>query len=287
METRRKMEKTDAILPVTRIVAAAVIPFLWLAFLILFFFPDLTGERFAWRIVPSMTSLYMGAGYLGGSWLFVRTLLGRRWHRVHGGFPPVITFTWFMLIATLLHWDRFSHGRLGFQLWLVLYIVTPFLVPAIWLYNRRTDPGIPEEADPLVPSGAAWILRVAGGLLTAFAVGAFLYPPLIIRVWPWPLTPLTARVMCGWLALLGVGSLTLASDLRWSSWRVPSESIFVWHLLVLVAVLWKVADFSTGLLNWYTIALIFMVASLTVIYAFMENRRRKLIAQRSPLPPPV
>jgi hypothetical protein len=30
-----------------------------------------------------------------------------------------------------------------------------------------------------------------------------------------------------------------------------------------------------------------MVASLTVIYAFMENRRRKLIAQRSPLPPPV
>ncbi len=61
--------KDDLILPLTRIVAIVVIPFLWLAFLILFFFPDQTGERFAWQITPHMTSLYIGAGYLGGSWL--------------------------------------------------------------------------------------------------------------------------------------------------------------------------------------------------------------------------
>jgi hypothetical protein len=86
--------------------------------LILFFFPDQTGERFAWQITPHMTSLYIGAGYLGGSWLFVNMLSQKRWHRVHSGFLPITTFTWFMLFATLLHWERFSHGKLGFTLWL-------------------------------------------------------------------------------------------------------------------------------------------------------------------------
>ena len=86
----------------------------------------------------------MGAGYIGGSWLFIHTAVGKHWHRIQAGFPAVTFFTWAMLAATLLHWDRFSHGRLGLTLWLILYIITPVLVPALWLYNRGTDPGQPE-----------------------------------------------------------------------------------------------------------------------------------------------
>ena len=97
----------DKINPVTRWVAVIVVPFLWLAFLILFFFPDSSGERFAWAIKPHLTAMYMGAGYLGGSWLFINAIIDKRWHRIAGGFLPVTTFTWFMLFATFLHWDRF------------------------------------------------------------------------------------------------------------------------------------------------------------------------------------
>lgn len=39
--------KDDLILPLTCMVAVVVIPFLWLAFLVLSFFPDQTGKRFA------------------------------------------------------------------------------------------------------------------------------------------------------------------------------------------------------------------------------------------------
>jgi hypothetical protein len=275
------MPKNDAILTLTRVVAAIVIPFLWLAFLILFFYPDLTGERFAWLIKPHLTSLYIGAGYLGGSWLFLNTLFGKRWHRVHGGFPPITVFTWFMLIATLLHWDRFSHGRLGFDLWVILYVVTPFLVPAIWLYNRRTDPGTPEERDVMASPALLWALRISGAVVVIFAVAGFLYPPFMISIWPWVLTPLTARVMSGWVALLGVGALTLASDPRWSSWRVPAESILIWHGLVLLAFVLKASNFTTGLLNWYTVAVFLMVAAIILLYVVMERKRRK--AARLPL----
>jgi hypothetical protein len=269
------MTRNDAILPVTRVVAAVVIPFLWLAFLILFFYPDLTGVRFAWLIKPHMTSLYIAAGYLGGSWLFINTLFGKRWHRVHGGFLPITVFTWAMLIATLLHWDRFSHGRLGFELWLILYILTPFLVPAIWLYNRRTDPGTAEESDVLVASWLPWFLRISGILVLVFAVAGFIYPTFLIQAWPWPLTPLTARVMAGWIALLGTGALTMAADRRWTSWRVPFESILIWHGLVLLAILLTASDFTWGLLNWYTVAVALMVGIILILYLVMERKRRK------------
>jgi len=267
--------KNDAIFPITRVVAAVIVPFLWLAFLILFFYPDVTGVRFAWPIKPHMTSLYMGAGYLGGSWLFVNTLFGKRWHRVQGGFPPVTAFTWFMLIATLMHWDRFSHGRLGFDLWLILYLVTPILVPALWFYNRRTDPGTPEESDVMVADWAMWLLRIVGAVGLLFAIAGFLYPPFIIRVWPWVLTPLTGRIMAGWIALLGVGALTMAADLRWTTWRVPFESILIWHVLVLVGVLTQEPDFTMGVLNWYTALIVLMLAGIVFLYVMMESKRRR------------
>lgn len=266
--------KDDRILPITRIVAAIVIPFLWLAFLILFFLPDTTGERFAWLIKPHMTSLYIGAGYLGGSWLFVNILIQKRWHRVKGGFLAITAFTWLMLFATLLHWDRFSHGRLGFTLWLILYIVTPFLVPAVWMNNRKVDTGQPEESDLLVEPVILWVLRLIGTVGMVTVILGFFQPDFLIRIWPWTLTPLTARVMCGWIALLSMGSFAISVDPRWTSWRVPLESIFIWHALVFVAIAVKVSDFTMSIVNWYTVSIFVMVVGIAIYYPWMEGKRK-------------
>lgn len=50
----------DRIFPITRIIAAVVVPFLLLAFLILFFFPGDSGQRFAWEIRPQYDSRLHG-----------------------------------------------------------------------------------------------------------------------------------------------------------------------------------------------------------------------------------
>ena len=258
------MQTDDRIYPITRIISVIVVPFLWLAFLILFFYPDSSGERFAWAIKPHMTAMYLGAGYLGGSWLFINAIFGVRWHRIAGGFLPVTTFTWFMMIATFLHWDRFSNN-LGFYLWLVLYVVTPFLVPALWYYNRKTDSGEPEPNDILIPPTMLLILRtIAIGSLLYVVIG-FVKPEFVINSWPWTLSTLTARVMCGWIALLGVGALTMSNEKRWSGWKTPLESIIIWHVLVFVAAFMNPSDFKTGLVNWYTITIGMM---LIAIFAF-------------------
>jgi len=260
--------------PVTRWVAVIVVPFLWLAFLILFFNPDTTGERFAWAIKPHMTALYMGAGYLGGSWLFINAIFQKQWHRIQGGFLPITTFTWFMLLATCLHWDKFAHGKLGFTLWLILYVITPFLVPALWNMNRKADSGQSEDQDITITPIVGWILKLIGlgGLI--FALVGFVYPPLAIQTWPWTLTPLTARVMCGWIALLSVGAFTMSIETRWSGWKVPLESIAIWHILVFVAAFMNPSDFKTSVINWYTLSIGVMLIGIFIFYPMMEMQKR-------------
>jgi hypothetical protein len=270
------MAQDDRIFRLTRVVAVIVVPFLVLAFIILYFFPSQSGERFAWQIKPNMTAMFIGAGYLGGSWLFVNAIFGRRWHRVQAGFPAVSTFTVAMLIATVLHWDRFDIRHFPFDLWLVLYVVTPFLVPFVWLRNRVTDPGTPEPGDVMVPAAPRWGLRLLGLLLLLFAVAGFVVPSFLAQVWPWALTPLTSRVLAGWFALLGVGGLVIGGERRWSAWRVGLECIGLWHVLVVIAAILNPADFGGGVVNWYTVSVVVVLVGMSSLYAAMEYRRRDI-----------
>jgi peptidoglycan/LPS O-acetylase OafA/YrhL len=269
---RTKPVPDNRVLPETRWVAALVIPFLVLAFVILVFLPNQTGQRFAWEIKPPMMAAFMGTGYLGGAYFFARVATGRRWHRVTAGFLAVTAFTWFMLLTTLLHWSRFDFRHLGALLWLALYLVTPILVPWIWWRNRAADPGIPEPGDPLVPLPIRWVTGLIGGLMLTAALLFLISPGLAIAAWPWKLTPLTARVLAGWFALFGVGALAISRDSRWSAWRIAIESMALWQALVLVAAAFHVSDFSTPL-NWYLAAVVVGLLGFVAIYAGMERRQ--------------
>lgn len=276
-----KESHKDQIRPFTRIVATIVVPFLALAFLILYFFPEQSGERFAWAINPPMTAMFMGAGYIGGAWLFINAILGKRWHRVAPGFWPVTTFTVAMLLATILHWEIFDLSHFPFILWLGLYVVTPVLVPLVWLLNRSADPGTPEEDDVTVPKVARWGLLALGMVLLLFAIGGFINAAWLIAIWPWTLSPLTAHIMSGWFALLGVGGIVISRDGRWSAWKVGLQSIGVWHLLVVVAAFVRSADFTNGLLNWYLVSVILVLVGMVALYILMEGKRRDWWADTS------
>ena len=106
--------------------------------------------------------------------------------------------------------------------------------------------------------------------------GGFFQPDFLIRIWHWALTPLTARVMCGWIALLSVGSFVMSADPRWTSWRVPLQSILIWHVLVFAAIAMKADDFTMSLFNWYTVSIFVMVVGILVFYPIMERNRKQL-----------
>lgn len=264
---------TGEIRPFTRIVAAIIIPFLVAAFIILYFFPDQSGQRFAWEINPAMTAVWMGAGYLGGAYFFLRVLIGKKWHRVSAGFWGVTAFTWAMLLTTFLHWSRFDLGHLPFQIWLVLYVVTPFLVPFVWWYNQSVADSPPQADDVMVPALARWGMALVGVFMLASCLVAYLLPDLAISFWPWPLSPVTVQIMGGWFALMGLGALVTAQKKRWSSWRYEVESIiFVWHALVLIAAFVHRADFKPGG-AWFFVAEAAAIIALLALYISMERQK--------------
>jgi len=270
--------KDDRIFPLTRIILIIVVPFLLLAFLILYLFPETSGERFAWGIKPNMTALLIGAGYLGGAYQFIFTIFGRRWHRIHLAFPPVTAFTILMLLATILHWDRFDLQHFPFQLWLILYIITPFLVPFLWLRNRNTDPGTPEPGDLRVPGYARFGFALFGSTGLVLMALMFATPQTMISVWPWKLSPLTARVLGGWFGLLGVGGLVTARETRWSAWRIPLQSIPFWPILVELGALFNPADF-TSLSRWnpFTLGTLISILAMIVFQVGMELKRKQVL----------
>ena len=222
---------TDRVLLATRIVAIVIVPFLVIAAILLYAFPDRTGELFAWAIKPPLTAYMLASAYVGGIWFFVRVATTPRWHRVAPGFPAVVVFAGALLVATLLHLDRFSQN-LSFSTWMVLYATTPFAVAWLWWMQRRSDDGALEVADARVPRAVRGIMIAVGAASLLTGAVMFLAPEVVIPVWAWDLTPLTARVMGAVLSLPGVVAIGFLRDDRWSSFRI----LFQAQLLSLVAI---------------------------------------------------
>jgi hypothetical protein len=112
--------RDDRVLPGTRVLGAVIVPFLLVAFGLLYFFPDDTDHWFAWDVQPAITPLLMGSGYIAGAYFFARVARTHRWHRVQVGFLPVTAFTLFMAIGTFTHLDRFATHHVAFWIWVAL-----------------------------------------------------------------------------------------------------------------------------------------------------------------------
>jgi hypothetical protein len=256
------------------VAAAVVILILILATIILFLTPSQTDTRFAWTIDSTMTAMLMGAGYGSALYFFVRVLTERRWHRVALGFLATTLFTWMMLGATFLHWDKFRHGSSAFLLWLWVYVITAVLVPAVFLLNRGRNPGTPEEHDALIPTPIRGVMAAAGVTMLAIAAWLYLLPASAIAHWPWALTPLTARAVDAFVALPGVGWLAIASDPRWSAARVMLGTLAIGLVLLLVAVAraWDQFDHGNVLSYLYVGGLVGTLAAIGALGAVMRRR---------------
>jgi hypothetical protein len=226
-------DRDDRVLSATRWLSAAIIPFLIVAFAVLYPFPDDTGRLFAWPVTPTMTPMVLASVYLGGAYFFFRAATARQWHTVKGGFVPVGTFAALMGVATILHWDKFTHSHVAFWLWAGLYFTTPFLIFGVWWANRRRDvPGT--SAELLIPVRVSRVIAILGGLSGLTALFLFLFPGRAAAVWPWMLTPLTAQVM-GAIFALGIAGLGAPVDRRWSSARILLQVAVLMLALILVA----------------------------------------------------
>jgi len=279
MNTRKEPEEQiqdDRVFLLTRIVSISTVPFLIAAWVIFYLFPDDLHNIMPWDINPHMTAAFIGAGYLGGAYQLLFAVFEKRWHRVKNGFLPITSFSIFMLIATILHADRFDFMGFPAQIWVAIYILAPVFFLLVWFRNRSVDSGMPEPHDMLVHGILRTVLGVIAAGLMLFSVVSLAVPALTISFWPWKLTPLTTRVLAGWFSLLGSGGLLIAREKRWSAWRIPIQGIALWDVLTLCATFRYKVEFINTPTPLFLAAIWLSVLVLIGLLVYMDIFRRRL-----------
>lgn len=277
----RNPAAVDRILPITRAVAVVVIPFLVAAFVILYGYPTETDRLFAWPLRPTMSAMMLAAAYAGGIYFFTAVVVGKRWHRIKVGLLPVTAFASSLGLATAIHWDRFNHDHPAFYAWAGLYFSTPVIVLVLWFVNRKQDPRA-EPGDPVIPVAARVAFGAVGATALLIAAVLMVQPGILIDVWPWKLTPLTARVMAALFCLPGVVGIGISMDRRWSAARTILQSQFFSTALILIAIYRARNEFDwAGPAAWLFLAgMAGVMLVILLVYGAMEQS----VSRRSPLP---
>jgi hypothetical protein len=266
----------DRIYGFTKFVAALLGTVVLFAFIVLYFLPTQTKQLFAWPIAPPMTAMFMGASYANGVIFFAAVIFGTKWHRVWAPHIGVFVFATLLLIATFLHWDKFTHSHPVFYIWVFIYVVAPILTPIALIRNLREDRHQPEEHDAMVPLALRVIWLIPGILFLITALYAFVNPAWLIPLWPWKATPLTMRVIVSFYSMLGVAVIAVFREPRWSAWRIGLIGVIVWHALTVGAALLRQGDFKGGLFHgwWFAFEIILLLAVATT-FLLMQMRAKR------------
>jgi hypothetical protein len=200
----------------------------------LYLFPGEADAHYAWPIRPPINAAFMGAGYLSGVLPTALALFAARyWRSAWGLIWPFFVISSVMLLATIIHADKFRWDYPLAWLWLAVYVSVPPLAIVLWGRQQRIAAPAPAP-DPRLALVRPFSFAL-GTVAALVGVALFVAPDTMIPLWPWQITPLLARVFAAWYleiaTTLFFGAVTL---------RQPHEALipYAWlaafQLLLLV-----------------------------------------------------
>jgi hypothetical protein len=185
---------------------------------LLFVLADQTDETFSWTIQPPLTAAFLGASYWAAFVLLAWTARQQSWQRARPALPPVLTIAVLLLVATLLHDDKFDFDSIFGWFWLIAYIVVPpLLAVLVWRQLRAGGGDADEDGDSVpLPGWVRLVLGLQGAMMLGLGASLFVDPAGTASIWPWALTPLTGRAVGAFLIGFGVSAAdaVFESDLR-------------------------------------------------------------------------
>jgi hypothetical protein len=244
----------------------------------LFILSERTADYFAWTINPPLTAAFFGAFYWTALVLAFLSARKHDWASARIGVAGVFLFVTLTLITTLMHADRFhfdsdkTSAAIAAWTWLAIYIIDPLLVLGFGVLQLRT-PGVdPPRSAPL----AQWFraaMSMQGAIVLVLGIALFVVPTRADDLWPWTLSPLTARAAASWLIGMGVILLQATWENDWERVEAGLNSYIVLGVLQLIAL----ARYSDTL-DWGTAQswgyLAFVIAVLaTSVYGSLAARR--------------
>lgn len=192
------------------------------AFVVLSLAPGKTEDLFVWTVRPEASAHLLAAMYGNAALLTVFTLASSVWGEIRVAFVVFAVFAVSATIVTFFHLDPFlAHPRYFFVYWLVNYFFLFLVTPYVFVREERSHGGKLRVERPLPGK-----MRVAGfaAMIACLAVGVAMLvgPSFVNDLWPWPMSPLVARI-------IGVWTTALSAAFAWALWdgdRARARPIF-------------------------------------------------------------
>ena len=232
------------------------------AFVVLSSLPGRTDDLFVWTVKPDASAQLLAAMYGNAALLTLLTLDRKAWAEIRVAFVVFTLFAFAATIVTFFHLDPFlAHQRYFFVYWLVNYFLLFLLTPYVFVREERAHGGrlpvsVPLSRAPVVAAGLACL---------AAGIAMFIGPPSVDHVWPWPMTPLVARIIGVWLT-------ALAAAFAWALWdgdalraRPILRQALPTAVLIGIVPLVHRGDLTGGAAHWIVFAA--LVAALAVVGA--------------------
>jgi hypothetical protein len=236
--------------------------------LFLYLAPGRAETDYAWAIKPPINAACIGAGYLAGCVATGLVVFKTRLWRSLRILPLALaTLSLTVLTATLIHDDRFFWDYPPTWVWAGVYLAAPLLVVGFWRLQEGRE-GAPPPADRRLGALRAQSAAM-GAVLAAIGVALFLVPTGVMELWPWPLTPLLARVIAGWYLLSASVLLTAAVSLRrYHEVPIPYATLGAWSVLLLVLpALYSddLADRPAALVAWCAVHVLLLALTASAL----------------------
>lgn len=206
----------------------------------LFVLTEATETLFAWTIQTPLTAASLGAAYWASFTMEFIAARQRWWASARVAVPAVLVFTAITFIVSIVHIDRFhvnapdSVTRFLTWGWLCVYAVVPPAMLLI-LWRQIRTPGIDPPREQPLPNWYRALLLVHAALLVPVGLILLVAPAVGAQVWPWALTPLTARAIGAWSLGIGIAAVHAVWENDWKRVRPATASYIALGSLELVA----------------------------------------------------
>ncbi|MBI4788797.1 MAG: hypothetical protein HY782_17330 [Chloroflexi bacterium] len=210
---------------------------------VLFLLPNQTSVYFAWTIKNPLTPVFMGACYTSAGIVVLLALKSDRWSVARMVMPSVMIFAVTMLIAVPLHLNIFNWSHPIAWAWFAVYLIAAPVSIALFLITERSHR--PREmTGPRVAPMAVPVMALFAALLAIVGLALYLIPQQIASIWPWPLTPLTARVIGGWILAVSTSPWMLARHPRLNVAWITLLANCLLAALWLIGAVWQNSDMT-------------------------------------------
>ncbi len=213
---------------------------------LLFPLAEETDRFFSWTIAPPLTAAFLGAAYWAAFVLIGWTARRETWEEAVPTMVPVTTIAVLLLAATLAHLDKFDLDSLFGWFWLVVYCSLPVALAVLVRRQLAVPAGPRELVFTAVPGVLRAVLAVQALVMLGIGVALWVSPASADSIWPWLLTPLTARALGSFLIGFGAAAAFAVADNRLERFRGAAYAYAALGALELLAAAVFGGDFNGG-----------------------------------------